>query len=110
MHNNLSSQSEKRLSTLPKLECDICLPDIEKLYDDALDIISYSSQILRMDESHRKKGSKQLLQPGRVVILSDDVSTVDQTSYDKNQHTAIAFQGLHSCHPRASYCHLARST
>ena len=33
------SQSEKRLSTLPKLECDKCLPDIEKYYDDVADIV-----------------------------------------------------------------------
>ncbi|EKM61427.1 uncharacterized protein PHACADRAFT_156677 [Phanerochaete carnosa HHB-10118-sp] len=64
-------ESEKQLSMLPKLECDICRPDIEKLYDDTADIVEYNFRLLSMDDSHRSKGSKQLLQPGRVVVLVD---------------------------------------
>ncbi|KIP11764.1 hypothetical protein PHLGIDRAFT_99229 [Phlebiopsis gigantea 11061_1 CR5-6] len=64
-------ESEKRFATLPKLECDQCLPDIENLYDDIAQIIEYNTQLLRIDDSSRHKSSKQLLQPGRVVVLND---------------------------------------
>ncbi|GJE86219.1 antiviral helicase [Phanerochaete sordida] len=64
-------ESEKRLSTLQKLECDVCLPDIERLYDDTADIIDLNFRLISMDDSHRHKGSKQLLQPGRIVVLVD---------------------------------------
>lgn len=67
-------QSEKRLATLPKLECDQCLQDMEKLYDDIAQIVDYNTQLLRLDDSTRHKGSKQLLQSGRIVVLNDTVS------------------------------------
>ncbi len=36
-------------------------------------IVDYNFQLLSLDESHRRQGSKKLLQPGRVVVLCDGV-------------------------------------
>lgn len=38
-----------------------------------MDILDFNFKLLSMDDTHRHKGSKQLLQPGRVVVLVDGV-------------------------------------
>lgn len=58
---------------LRKLSCEVCLPDIGQYYDDIVDIVERSYNLLKTDDGHRHKGSKQLLQQGRVVILNDGV-------------------------------------
>ncbi|RDB28581.1 hypothetical protein Hypma_015957 [Hypsizygus marmoreus] len=63
------TESEKVLSTLQKLECDICLPDIYDFYDDSFDIVELNQRLLAMAISH-PQGMKSLL-AGRVVILRD---------------------------------------
>ncbi|KAJ3556495.1 hypothetical protein NM688_g1996 [Phlebia brevispora] len=64
-------KNEAILSRLQKLSCEHCLPDIEKYYDDTLDVIEYNYRLLATDNNRRHRGSKQLLQPGRVVVLND---------------------------------------
>ncbi|KAF7302620.1 ATP-dependent RNA helicase [Mycena chlorophos] len=62
-------ESEKTLSTLPKLSCDICGTDIESYYDDSLAIVAANQRLLTMAVGH-PQGSK-LLASGRVVVLRD---------------------------------------
>ncbi|CCM03670.1 uncharacterized protein FIBRA_05814 [Fibroporia radiculosa] len=62
-------ESEKTLSTLPKLECDICSPDINHFYDVSYEIVDINQQLLGMAAGH-SQGSK-LLSAGRVVVLRD---------------------------------------
>ena len=69
-------QNETRLSKLEKLSCEACLLDIERYYDEMADVIDYNYRLLSTDNDHRHKGSKQLLQPGRVVVVNDAVSVV----------------------------------
>ncbi|KAG6897960.1 hypothetical protein C0992_008350 [Termitomyces sp. T32_za158] len=64
-----SLTSEKVLSTLQKLECDICSPDISEFYDNALEIVTLNQKLLSMAISH-PQGVKSML-GGRVVILRD---------------------------------------
>ncbi|KAJ7204463.1 antiviral helicase [Mycena pura] len=62
-------ESEKTLSTLPKLNCNVCQPDIEGFYDDSFAIVSFNQRLLAMAVSH-PQGAK-LLASGRVVVLRD---------------------------------------
>ncbi|GLB35762.1 putative DSHCT [Lyophyllum shimeji] len=62
-------ESEKVLSTLQKLECDICLPDIDSFYDDSFDIVELNQRLLAMAVAH-PQGAKSMM-GGRVVILRD---------------------------------------
>ncbi|KAJ7687413.1 translation repressor [Mycena rosella] len=62
-------ESEKTLSTLPKLSCDVCQPDINAFYDDSFTIVSSNQRLLTMAVSH-PQGAKTLAS-GRVVILRD---------------------------------------
>ncbi|KAF7307331.1 ATP-dependent RNA helicase [Mycena indigotica] len=62
-------ESEKVLSSLAKLSCDICQPDINSFYDDSLAIVSANQQLFRMAVGH-PQGSK-LLSSRRVIILRD---------------------------------------
>ncbi|KAJ7109788.1 antiviral helicase [Mycena epipterygia] len=62
-------ESEKTLSTLPKLSCDVCQPDINAFYDDSFTIVSSNHRLLTMAVSH-PQGVKSLAS-GRVVILRD---------------------------------------
>lgn len=72
-HLSEVDQSEKALTSLKKLECDICVPDIEWYYESVADIVEWNSQLLLMDTEYYKR-SKQLLQ-GRIVVLRDGVCT-----------------------------------
>ncbi|KAJ7070626.1 antiviral helicase [Mycena amicta] len=62
-------ESEKTLSSLPKLSCDVCQPDIESFYDDSFAIVSANQRLLSMAVGH-PQGAK-LLSSGRVVVLRD---------------------------------------
>ena len=55
-----------------RLDCDVCLQDIEDYYDMTGNIIDHSQRLLSMaaDNPHGAK----LLSSGRVVILRDGVS------------------------------------
>ena len=53
------------------------MPDIENYYDDLADVVDYNFRMVAADDSHRSKGSKQLLQPGRIVVLNDVVSWIN---------------------------------
>ncbi|KAF7302996.1 ATP-dependent RNA helicase [Mycena kentingensis (nom. inval.)] len=61
--------SEKTLSTLPKLSCDVCQPDISRFYDDSFAIVAANQRLLTMAVGH-PQGTK-LLSSGRVVVLRD---------------------------------------
>lgn len=62
-------EHERMLSSLPKLECDICLNDIERHYDGMRMIIDRHNELLRMAAT--SPSNQQILSPGRVVILRD---------------------------------------
>jgi len=62
-------ENENTLSTLPKLECDICLGDINKYYDLSAEIVDINQRLLGLTSSDRQ-GSK-FLSSGRVVVLRD---------------------------------------
>ena len=66
-------QNEKFLSTMPKLICEVCLPDIDYYYDDSFEIVSKNQSLLFMASGHRQ-GSK-LLAPGRVIVVRDGASS-----------------------------------
>ncbi|KAI0095241.1 antiviral helicase [Irpex rosettiformis] len=61
---------EKTLTSLRKLECDICMPAMEQYYDDVVHIVELNHKLLTVDDAYSRKGRKQLLN-SRVVILSD---------------------------------------
>ncbi|KZT72960.1 ATP-dependent RNA helicase [Daedalea quercina L-15889] len=62
-------EHEKALSTLQKLSCDICSPDIERYYDASYDIVELNRDLVSL-AVQSPQGSK-LLGTGRVVILRD---------------------------------------
>jgi antiviral helicase SKI2 len=55
-----------------RLDCDICLQDIEEYYDTTVNIIDHNQRLLSMAAGN-PHGAK-LLSAGRVVILRDGVS------------------------------------
>ncbi|EPT03462.1 hypothetical protein FOMPIDRAFT_1158982 [Fomitopsis schrenkii] len=62
-------EHEKALSTLQKLSCDICSPDIERYYDASYDIVEFNRDLVSMAVQNAQ-GSK-LFGTGRVVVLRD---------------------------------------
>jgi antiviral helicase SKI2 len=68
---HFGQKGEKKLSTLRKLDCEICLQDIDEYYDLNSLVISQTQQLIAMAADH-PQGSK-LLASGRVVILRDGV-------------------------------------
>jgi antiviral helicase SKI2 len=66
-----SFQSEKKLSTLQKLSCEVCLQDIDELYEISSDILTLNQKLLSMAVDHPQR--IKLLVTGRVVILRDGV-------------------------------------
>ncbi|KAF8910025.1 ATP-dependent RNA helicase [Gymnopilus junonius] len=68
-HQKKVAESEKILSTLPRLGCPKCLPDIELHYDQTKDIVANNQKMLDIAQGH-PQGSK-ILSAGRVVILRD---------------------------------------
>ena len=66
-----ASQHEKALSTLQKLSCDTCSPDIERYYDASYDIVEFNRDLIAK-ASQNTQGSK-LFGTGRVVVLRDGV-------------------------------------
>ena len=66
---------------MEKLECPICLQDLEEYYDTTVNIIDYNQQLLSIavNSPHGVK----LLSTGRVVILRDGVS---RRRFVKNFH------------------------
>lgn len=57
---------------MPKLECDICLEDINTYYDVSADLVYMNQQLLSMASTHPQ--GMRSFSPGRVVILRDGVS------------------------------------
>ncbi|KAH9982737.1 antiviral helicase [Lactifluus volemus] len=62
-------EDEKTLLSLHKLECDVCLGDINKYYDISAEIVHINQQLLGLASTHIQ-GSKTL-SGGRVVVLRD---------------------------------------
>ncbi|TEB38714.1 translation repressor [Coprinellus micaceus] len=62
-------EAEKKLSTLPYVECDICTQDIDRYYDACYDVAKRNQSLLQLALS-RPQGGK-LLGPGRVVVVRD---------------------------------------
>ncbi|KAN0134981.1 DSHCT (NUC185) domain containing protein [Lactarius tabidus] len=63
------AENEKRLSSLAKLECGICLEDINKYYDSSAALVNINQQLLKLASTHMQ--GLKLLSAGRVVILRD---------------------------------------
>ncbi|KAI9057026.1 antiviral helicase [Trametes sanguinea] len=62
-------ETEKKLSSMPQLSCDICSSDIEAYYDTSFNIVEMNQRLLAMAAA-TPHGSK-LLSSGRVVVLRD---------------------------------------
>ncbi|CDO73133.1 hypothetical protein BN946_scf185007.g187 [Trametes cinnabarina] len=62
-------ETEKRLSNMPQLSCDVCSLDIEAYYDTSFNIVEMNQRLLAMAAA-TPQGSK-LLSSGRVVVLRD---------------------------------------
>ncbi|KAI6047978.1 ATP-dependent RNA helicase [Pisolithus marmoratus] len=60
-------EHERTLSSLPKLECDICLEDIETYYNSSQAIVLHNNALLEMVVRH--PSNQNILNSGRVVIL-----------------------------------------
>lgn len=71
LYPHLLVQKEKTLSALRKLECEICLEDINKHYDISAEIVGINQQLLGLAPTH-VQGSKSF-SAGRVVVLRDGV-------------------------------------
>jgi antiviral helicase SKI2 len=56
---------------MPKISCDVCLPNINQYYDDSYDIVANNQKLISMAMGH-PQGAK-LLASGRVVVLRDGV-------------------------------------
>ncbi|KAH8119970.1 antiviral helicase [Phellopilus nigrolimitatus] len=63
-------ENEKKLSTMPKLDCDMCLPDIKSYYDISAQIAELNLKLISTAYGNQQ-GVKSLGQ-GRVLILRDD--------------------------------------
>lgn len=57
---------------MQRLDCSVCLPDIEDYYDTTVNILDHNKRLLSMaaDNPHGIK----VLSSGRVVVLRDGVS------------------------------------
>ena len=58
---------------MPKLDCNICLPDINLYYHETWDIVEKNKKLLEI-ALRNPQGSK-ILNTGRVVVLRDGVSS-----------------------------------
>jgi len=70
-HSHACHESEKLLSVMPKLDCNVCLPDIDLYYDETAEIVEKNRRLLEIALRH-PEGSK-ILNAGRVVVLRDGV-------------------------------------
>ncbi|KAI6153957.1 ATP-dependent RNA helicase [Pisolithus tinctorius] len=64
-------EHERTLSSFPKLECGICLEDIETYYDSSQAVASQNNRLLEMVLKH--PSNQSILNPGRVVIIRDQL-------------------------------------
>jgi len=62
-------ENKKNLSSLQKLECDICLEDMNKHYDCSAALVNINQELLKLASTHMQ--GLKLLSSGRVVILRD---------------------------------------
>ena len=65
-------QTEKQLSALSKLECEVCVGDIRAYYNLSADLVELNDRLLALTAAS-PRGAKSL-SPGRVVVLRDGVS------------------------------------
>ncbi|KZT08600.1 antiviral helicase [Laetiporus sulphureus 93-53] len=63
-------ESEKVLSRLPELSCDVCFPDIEHFYDASYEIVDLNQTILSL--AAKNSQWSRLMGTGRVVVLRDE--------------------------------------
>jgi antiviral helicase SKI2 len=80
------------LFTLPKLNCDVCLPRIEDLYDASNEITNLNQHLLELASNH-PQGLK-LLSSGRVVILRDGVCMAFHCSIKTLIHLVVTLLAL----------------
>jgi len=70
-HSYACHESEKLLSVMPKLDCNVCLPGIDLYYDETAEIVEKNQRLLEIALRY-PEGSK-ILNAGRVVVLRDGV-------------------------------------
>ncbi|EJD03737.1 antiviral helicase [Fomitiporia mediterranea MF3/22] len=63
-------ENEKLLSTMPKLDCEVCLPDIRAYYNTSAQVVDLNATLLSLAAAS-PQGSRTFGQ-GRIVILRDD--------------------------------------
>ncbi|KAG0707535.1 ATP-dependent RNA helicase [Suillus ampliporus] len=68
-HQKQVAEHERTLSQMPKLECVVCLGDIEHYYDLSLEVVGLNSKLCTMVTS--SPSNANLFGPGRVVVLRD---------------------------------------
>ncbi|KAG1754810.1 ATP-dependent RNA helicase [Suillus paluster] len=68
-HQKQVAEHERTLSKMPKLECDVCLGDIEHYYDLSLQVVGLNIKLCTMVTS--SPSNANLFGSGRVVILRD---------------------------------------
>lgn len=66
-------QDERKLHSLRRLECDVCVPDINTYYELASEVVRLNQEII--NKATENQHGSRLLVPGRVVILRDSVSS-----------------------------------
>ncbi|KAG6335915.1 hypothetical protein ID866_3169 [Astraeus odoratus] len=62
-------EHERTLSSLPKLECDVCLEDIDGYYEALRSIVESNNNLLKLVAT--SASNQHILTSGRVVILRD---------------------------------------
>jgi antiviral helicase SKI2 len=65
---------------MQKLSCEVCLPDINRYYDDSHDVVENNQKLIALAIGH-PQGAK-LLTSGRVVVLHDGVRVVGTSPPD----------------------------
>ncbi|OAX42662.1 ATP-dependent RNA helicase [Rhizopogon vinicolor AM-OR11-026] len=68
-HQKQVADHERTLSKMPKLECDVCLGDIERYYDFSLGFVGLNNKLCNMVAS--SPSNANLISSGRVVVLRD---------------------------------------
>ncbi|KAG2022761.1 translation repressor [Coprinopsis cinerea AmutBmut pab1-1] len=68
-HEKQIIEGERKLASLPPLQCDVCTTDIDEYYDYCFDVVKKNQTLLLLGMS-KPQGAK-LLTSGRVVVVRD---------------------------------------
>lgn len=87
---------------MPALDCGVCLPDIAAFYDDSLQATQMNRRLLELATA--TPAGLKLLNPGRVVIITDEVKLdVPQSSFSPiisvSERILLFYSNLHHSDP-----------